>query len=117
MEDIEDLVGLGVDVDVPRHRNSVMPRVRRRKKVAAAKEVRISSMFTSSFHKSIFRTITFEVLWCNICFIPLTDIWILLRAPIDLFSHNHPAVHFAIPCQSLEVSKEACFHLIICSAG
>lgn len=38
MEDIEDLVGLGVDVEVPRHRNSVMPRVRRRKKVPAAKE-------------------------------------------------------------------------------
>lgn len=42
MEDIEDLVGLGVDVDVPRHRNSVMPRVRRRKKFpTASKEVRI----------------------------------------------------------------------------
>ena len=43
MEDIEDLIGL--DVDVPRHRNSVMPRVRRRKKTAAAaaaaKEVNI----------------------------------------------------------------------------
>lgn len=35
MEDIEDLVGLGVDVDVPRHRNSVMPRVRRRKRPPA----------------------------------------------------------------------------------
>ncbi|XP_050712453.1 threonylcarbamoyladenosine tRNA methylthiotransferase-like [Eriocheir sinensis] len=34
MEDIEDLVGL--DVDVPRHRNSVMPRVRRRKRPPAA---------------------------------------------------------------------------------
>ncbi|KAG0698663.1 Threonylcarbamoyladenosine tRNA methylthiotransferase [Chionoecetes opilio] len=40
MEDIEDLVGLGVEVEVPRHRNSVMPRVRRRRKVAAAKEVK-----------------------------------------------------------------------------
>lgn len=41
MEDIEDLVGLNVDVDVPRHRNSVMPRVRRRKKLLpASKEVR-----------------------------------------------------------------------------
>ncbi|KAK8376737.1 hypothetical protein O3P69_009984 [Scylla paramamosain] len=39
MEDIEDLAGLGVDVAVPRHRNSVMPRVRRRKRTpAAAKE-------------------------------------------------------------------------------
>lgn len=34
MEDIEDLVGL--DVDVPRHRNSVMPRVRRRKRPPTA---------------------------------------------------------------------------------
>ena len=42
MEDIEDLAGLGVDVAVPRHRNSVMPRVRRRKRnSAAAKEVRL----------------------------------------------------------------------------
>uniref|UniRef100_A0A0P4WFE8 tRNA-t(6)A37 methylthiotransferase n=2 Tax=Scylla olivacea TaxID=85551 RepID=A0A0P4WFE8_SCYOL len=39
MEDIEDLAGLGVDVAVPRHRNFVMPRVRRRKRTpAAAKE-------------------------------------------------------------------------------
>ncbi|MPC15348.1 threonylcarbamoyladenosine tRNA methylthiotransferase-like [Portunus trituberculatus] len=38
MEDIEDLAGLGVDVAVPRHRNSVMPRVRRRKKAPVAKE-------------------------------------------------------------------------------
>lgn len=39
MEDIEDLAGLGVDVAVPRHRNSVMPRVRKRKRTpAAAKE-------------------------------------------------------------------------------